>query len=325
MKWFRLMCLAAVAGQLVGSGAAADRAAANPEGTGSTPKLPPSCGRPNRRIAGRSRCPALRSPRPSRPSPCQTVAPALPPAAKLAPTARGNWWKMPSCASLLAPAGRRRRPAPSRLRSRKLDARSPPTAKSRSDTGRKATPANCSANPSATGRPTTKSKAVNGTIYAFDDPTSKYKELELDFDQQVRHPAHRVRLSAAPHLAGMPPSVEWPGRRRRRRPGPQILFLHQPPPGRAGRPRGQSHQPRLVLIKKPKPAQPPRAYNKLGVHRVRIWAYSVAIRSFRTMKLRFRVPVAVLAAISLLPVGAFAGDKKKKTPRKSAIATSARV
>ena len=32
MKWFRLMCLAAVAGQLVGSGAAADRAATNPEG-----------------------------------------------------------------------------------------------------------------------------------------------------------------------------------------------------------------------------------------------------------------------------------------------------
>jgi hypothetical protein len=25
-------------------------------------------------------------------------------------------------------------------------------------------------------------KAVNGTIYAFDDPTSKYKQLELDFD-----------------------------------------------------------------------------------------------------------------------------------------------
>jgi hypothetical protein len=25
-------------------------------------------------------------------------------------------------------------------------------------------------------------KAVNGAIYAFDDPTSKYKEVELDFD-----------------------------------------------------------------------------------------------------------------------------------------------
>ena len=43
------------------------------------------------------------------------------------------------------------------------------------------------------------------------------------------------------------------------------------------------------------------------------------------MKLRFKVPVAVLAAISLLPVGAFAGDKKKTTPRKLATATSARV
>ena len=32
------------------------------------------------------------------------------------------------------------------------------------------------------------------------------------------------------------------------------------------------------------------------------------------MKLRFRVPVAILAAVSLLPVGALAGDKKKKDP-----------
>jgi len=32
------------------------------------------------------------------------------------------------------------------------------------------------------------------------------------------------------------------------------------------------------------------------------------------MKLRFRVPVAVLAAFSLLPMGAFAGDKKKADP-----------
>ena len=35
MKWFRLMCLAAMAVQLVGSGAAADRAAANTAGSGS--------------------------------------------------------------------------------------------------------------------------------------------------------------------------------------------------------------------------------------------------------------------------------------------------
>src|ERR1035438_3620310 len=32
------------------------------------------------------------------------------------------------------------------------------------------------------------------------------------------------------------------------------------------------------------------------------------------MKLRFRVPVAVLAVFSLLPMGAFAGDKKKADP-----------
>ena len=32
------------------------------------------------------------------------------------------------------------------------------------------------------------------------------------------------------------------------------------------------------------------------------------------MKLQLRVPVAILAAITLLPMGAFAGDKKKEDP-----------
>ena len=32
------------------------------------------------------------------------------------------------------------------------------------------------------------------------------------------------------------------------------------------------------------------------------------------MQLRYRVPAAILAAVSLLPVGALAGDKKKKDP-----------
>ena len=32
------------------------------------------------------------------------------------------------------------------------------------------------------------------------------------------------------------------------------------------------------------------------------------------MKLQLRVPVAILAAVTLLPLGAFAGDKKKEDP-----------
>ena len=42
MKWFRLICLAALASQLVGSGVAADRGAASPDtNSGGVPKLPP--------------------------------------------------------------------------------------------------------------------------------------------------------------------------------------------------------------------------------------------------------------------------------------------
>jgi hypothetical protein len=41
MKWFRLICLAAMAGQYVGSAAAPDGATAKPEADGSTAKTPP--------------------------------------------------------------------------------------------------------------------------------------------------------------------------------------------------------------------------------------------------------------------------------------------
>src|ERR1035438_4096968 len=56
-----------------------------------------------------------------------------------------------------------------------------------------------------------------------------------------------------------------------------------------------------------KPARP----SARTIHRLlsrSVWAYSVVTRSFRIMKLRFRVPVAVLAALCLLPMGAFAQD-----------------
>src|ERR1019366_557059 len=41
MKWSRLICLAALASQLVASGAAADRAAATPDGNSGTANVPP--------------------------------------------------------------------------------------------------------------------------------------------------------------------------------------------------------------------------------------------------------------------------------------------
>src|ERR1017187_3148030 len=105
----------------------------------------------------------------------------------------------------------------------------------------------------------------------------------------------------------MPPPLGRPRRRRRCRSRPQILFLYQPPSRRPGPPHGQRHQPRLVLIRKPKPVRP----SARTIHRLlsrSVWAYSVVTRSFRIMKLRFRVLLAVLAAFCLLPMGAFAQD-----------------
>ena len=80
MKWFRLMCLAAVAGQLAGSGAVADRAATSPEGDGSTSKLPPVLRASEPPDSGQITLPA---PPPVTPA-LKKITP-IPPVAKLAP------------------------------------------------------------------------------------------------------------------------------------------------------------------------------------------------------------------------------------------------
>src|ERR1035437_1232584 len=82
MKWFRLMCLAAVAGQLVESGAAADRAATNPEGNGSTLQLAPVL-----RSSGTPDSGLITLPGPPPVTPALKITP-VPPVAKLAPLPR---------------------------------------------------------------------------------------------------------------------------------------------------------------------------------------------------------------------------------------------
>src|ERR1035438_4529691 len=81
MKWSRLICLAALAGQLVASGAAADRAAATPDGNSSTAKVPPVL-RPSE--PRDSWLVTLPGPTPPAPAPDQVTLPSPPPVAPVA-------------------------------------------------------------------------------------------------------------------------------------------------------------------------------------------------------------------------------------------------
>src|SRR5258708_5731360 len=77
MKWFRLVCLAALFGLWVGSGVAADRAATSPEGT---PKLSPVLRPSEPPDSGQVMLPG---PSPAAPAPKPITS--APPAARLAP------------------------------------------------------------------------------------------------------------------------------------------------------------------------------------------------------------------------------------------------
>src|ERR1017187_7109369 len=74
MTWLRLMCLAALAGQLVGSGTAADPAAANPDGARGSGTLPPVL-----RTSEPPDSVLITLPRPPPPSPPPQDAPPRPP------------------------------------------------------------------------------------------------------------------------------------------------------------------------------------------------------------------------------------------------------
>ena len=227
MKWFRLVCLAAVAGQWVGSGAAADRAATGPEGPGTTPKLAPVLRPSEPSDSGQVMLPG---PPPAAPAPKPVIS--APPAAKLAPPP----------AKHVEDAVLRRPPAPPVV----------PVAPAKPsplvEIGREVA-AHCQKQighwkegdarkllgEPRRHRPAYDEKHVGERHHLrLCRPHQQVQGARTRFRSEVRRPAHRVRLSAAPHLAGLPPPLEWPRSRRRRSPGPQVLFLHQPPPGRAG-------------------------------------------------------------------------------------------
>ncbi len=190
MTWFRLMCLAAIVFYPAGSGAAADRAAASTADSDSSHKLPP----------------VLRTSEPADSGQIVLPGPPATPAPKKAPVAA------PAAKVVPAPA----KPAPANPAPAKpveVTAPRPPVPASAPLPVVAAAPAK-SAPPLDLGnevaaycqkqighwkesdarkllgqpkrhRPAyDENRAVNGTIYAFNDPTSKYKELELDFDLQ---------------------------------------------------------------------------------------------------------------------------------------------
>jgi len=177
MKWIRLMCLVAVAGQLAGSGAAADHTPPNPESNSSSPQLPP--------VLRSSEPPdstqiTLPGPPPAA-SPLKTIT-AVPPVAKLAPVPRtlveDTSLRQPLPRPVVAPASLKLDPL--------LEIGHEVAAYCQKQIGhwRQSDARKLLGEPKRHRPAYDEKKVVNGIIYAFTDPTNKYKELELDFDLQ---------------------------------------------------------------------------------------------------------------------------------------------
>jgi hypothetical protein len=178
MKWFRLMCLVAIAFHLVGSGMAADHAAANTADS-SVQKLPPVLQASEPPDSGQIVLPGPPAPAPKK---TMVVTPAAmvatPPAKPVEVTvARQPLPPPPSPpATAFVPA----KPSP------RLEIGNEVAAYCQKQIGHwKESDARKLLGGPKRQRPAyDEKKVVNGTIYAFNDPTSKYKELELDFDQK---------------------------------------------------------------------------------------------------------------------------------------------
>ena len=161
MKWIRLMCLAALAGQLVGSGVAADPAATNPEGARASANLAPVL-RPSE--PPDSVLVTLPGPPPVTPA-LKPITP-VPPVALLAPLPR----KLVEDADLRQPA--------------RLEIGREAADYCRKQIGhwKERDARNLLGEPNRHRPAYDENQTVNGTIYAFTDPANQYKELELDFD-----------------------------------------------------------------------------------------------------------------------------------------------
>jgi len=177
MKRLQLLCVVAAAGWLAGGVAGADRAAGVGEGTASGGQLPP----------------VLRPTDP--PDSFQVTLPGPPPASSTlkkqspippVPTHAPVPARLVEDASLRLPV---RLPviAPMSINPAPVVEASDPAAYCQRQIGRwKDADARKLLGEPKRRRPAyDEKKAVNGAIYAFEDPTGKYKELELDFDSKT--------------------------------------------------------------------------------------------------------------------------------------------
>ena len=181
MKWSRLICLAALASQLVASGAAADRAAASSDGNTGTAKVPPVLRPSEPRDNFQVTLPS--SPLPVAPAPEKVTLPGPPaaPAVKPAPSparpAQDATLRRPL--PLLVPAAQAK-PSPSLQIGREVAA----YCQKQIGHWMQSDARKLLGDPKRHRAAYDEKQAVNGTIYAYTDPTNKYKELELDFDLQ---------------------------------------------------------------------------------------------------------------------------------------------
>jgi hypothetical protein len=183
MKWSQFICLAALASQLGASGAAADGAAAKPDGSSSTAKVPPVLRRSEPRDSWQVTLPG---PPPAASAPEKVTLPSSPPAAPVAKPApapakpvQDATFRRPL--PLLVPAAQPKPSPPSLQIGREV------AAYCQKQIGHwKENDARKLLGEPKRHRPAyDEKKSVNGTIYAYTDPTNKYKELELDFDLQT--------------------------------------------------------------------------------------------------------------------------------------------
>jgi hypothetical protein len=177
MKWSRLICLAALASRLVASGVPADRAAANPDGNSGTAKVAPVLRPSEPRDSVQITLPG------PAPAPEKITLPGptpVTPAAKLAPlpakTVQDSTLRrpVPPPAAPAVPV----KPSPQPQFGGEVAA----YCQKQIGTWKESDARKLLGEPKRHRPAYDEKKAVNGTIYAYPDPTSKYKELELDFD-----------------------------------------------------------------------------------------------------------------------------------------------
>lgn len=215
MQWFRLIILAALAGQLAVNGADADRAAAEGGAAVAVAKLPPVL-RPTDPPDSRH----ITLPGPVRVVPAVKLITPVAPVARALPTTTLILEDFALRQPIVAPvvlASLTKTPAPVTVPATATATATPVTPARefgllcQKQIGKwKEADARALLGEPVRRRPAyDEKKAVNGTIFAFKDPSNKYKELELDFDAKSGH--LRTVFVYPPRLTWQECRHQWSG------------------------------------------------------------------------------------------------------------------